>query len=118
MSSPFVFAQRPVGFVVPITDDTVTTVLDAADAPITVTDFEINEIAGGTQNLTVEVYDGTSSRYLSDDAGTTWKAKAVTAYKGYKFTRVVVIDKGSKLRVTSSSGTGGFHVIGNKLPNR
>jgi hypothetical protein len=117
MSSPFVFAQRPVGFVVPITANTVTTVIDATSNAVTITDFEINETGGGTQNLTVELYDGTNSRYLSDDAGTTWKAKAVTAYKGYKFTRVVVVDKGSKLRVTSSDASGNFHVVGNKLLN-
>lgn len=117
MSSPFVFAQRPVGFATTLSANTATVVIDATNAPVTVTDFEINEAGGGTQNLTVELYDGTNSRYLSDDAGTTWKAKAVTAYKGYKFTRVVVVDKGSKLRITSSDASGNFHVVGNKLPN-
>jgi len=116
MSGSFLFNKQPVPVNVAVTGNTVTTIVDATLKAIMVPSFEVNENAGGTQNLTVEIYDGTNSRYLSDDAGTTWKARPVTAYKGYKFTAVYPIPQGSKLRVTSSSATGDFHVIGTKLP--
>ncbi len=99
-----------------LTGNTVTTIVDASsgggDSVLFVPWFEINEVGGGTQNLTVDIYDGTNASYLSDDAGETWATKAVTANKGYKFTQGYLIPVGSKLRITSSDAGGDFHVHG------
>jgi hypothetical protein len=98
-----------------LSGDTATTIVDASTAAgsvLFVPWFEVNEVGGGTQNLTVDIYDGTNAAYLSDDGGTAWVAKAVTANKGYKFSQGYLIPVGSKLRVTSSDSDGDFHVHG------
>ena len=117
MSGSFVFAARPLPLVSAVTSNSAAkVVVDATLKSITVPTFEVNEIGGGTQNLTVEIYDGTTHTYLSDDAGTVWKAHAVTAYKGYKFTLAYPIPKGSKLQITSSAASGDFSIFGTQLP--
>lgn len=115
MSGQFLFSQNPLPIIVRVTANTATVIVDGTNQAVTVANFEVNENAGGTQNLTVEIYDGTNSHYLSDDAGKTWNAQAVTAYKGYKFSGPYAIPVGSKLRVTSSDAAGKFNVIGAKL---
>lgn len=114
MSSPFVFTALPVPINVAITGAATTVIVDGTNKAVMVPSFEINEVSGGTGTLTVEVYDGTSHFYLSDDAGTAWNAQTVTARKGYKFTGVYPIPIGSQLRVVNS--TGNFTVVGTKLP--
>ena len=99
-----------------LTDTSATTIVDAAstggDSVLFIPWFEVNEVGGGTQNLTVDIYDGTKATILSDDAGTVWNAKAVTASTGYKFTQGYLVPVGSKLRVTSSDSGGDFHIYG------
>lgn len=99
-----------------ITGNTATTIIDASgsgfDAYIYVPWFQVNEHAGSTATLTVDIYDGTNTDYLGDDAGTTWNAKAVATYGSYRFTQGLVIPKGSKLRITSGDAAGKFKVIG------
>jgi hypothetical protein len=95
-----------------ITGNTVTSVLSATNNVLFVPWFQVNEINGGTHNLTVDTYDGTNSVYLGDDSGLTWTAKAVTAKASYRFTQGLVIPIGSSLRITSSDAAGYFHVHG------
>lgn len=95
-----------------VTASTATTIVDATDTVLFVPWFQVNEINGGTHNLTVDVYDGANAVYLGDDAGASWNAKAVTAKASYAFTQGLIIPKGSKLRVTSSDASGYFHVQG------
>lgn len=114
MSSPFVFASRPLPINVVITGAATTDIVDATNQAITVAGFEVNETSGGTGNLTVEIYDGTNHVYLGDDAGTAWNAQGTTAHKSYKFSGVYPIPKGSKLRVVNA--TGNFAVVGAQLP--
>lgn len=104
--------SAPVPIVKRITGNTVTTVLDATNNTLFVPWFQVNEVAGGTQNLTVDVYDGTNALYQGDDNGATWVTKAVTAKASYRFSQGIAIAKGSLLRVTSSAVGGDFHVSG------
>lgn len=114
MSSPFVFSSLPVPIRATVTGAATTDVVDATLKAIMVPSFEVNEISGGTGNLTVAIYDGTTSYYLGDDGGTAWNAQAMTARKSYKFTGVYPIPVCSKLRVINSSGN--ISIIGTKLP--
>lgn len=102
----------PLPIVKRITANTATTVLDATNNTLFVPWFQVNEINGGTHNLTVDVYDGTNAVYVGSDGGLTWNAKAVTAKTAYLFTQGLVIAKGSLLRVTSSDASGYFHIHG------
>lgn len=95
-----------------ITANTATTIVDATNGARFVAWFEVNEINGGTHNLTVDVYDGTNAVYLAHDEGSTWKTRPVSPYGSYQFTRGLVIPTGSLLRVTSSDASGYFHVNG------
>lgn len=95
-----------------VTASTVTTILSATSNVLFVPWFQVNEINGGTHNLTVDTYDGTNPVYCGDDSGFTWNAKAVTAKASYRFTQGLVIPIGSSLRITSSDAAGYFHVHG------
>jgi len=111
--SVFQFGSNgPLPIVKRITASTVTTVLDATNNTLFVPWFQVNEHAGSTPNLTVDVYDGTNAVYLGDDSGATWNAKAATMLNSYRFTQGLVIPKGSLLRVTSNDAAGKFHVHG------
>lgn len=80
--------------------------------------FEVNENAGATPNLTVEIYDTINavSYYLGDSIGhAVWKAKAVTAGQSVHFNEGYVIQNGWQIRVTSSDAAGKFDVIGGKV---
>lgn len=103
--------------VVRVTGSTATTVADATNQQVTVPWFEVNEHTGATPNLTVDLYDGTNTTYVGDDAGGTWNAKAMTAKQSVKFTQGIVVPKGSKLRVTSSDAAGKMHVVGVQVLN-
>jgi hypothetical protein len=100
---------------VKVTGNTATTIVDGT-SPDTqawlVPWLQVNENAGGTQTLTVDLYDGTNS-YCLGAASLTWKAKAVTAYLSLGFTDIEV-PSGWKLRVTSSDAAGKFDVLGVK----
>lgn len=95
-----------------ITGNTATVVLSATNNTLFVPWFQVNETSGGTQNLTVDTFDGTDAVYLGDDATGTWNARPVTAYASCRFTQGLVIPIGSSLRVTSSDAAGKFHVHG------
>ena len=95
-----------------VTASTVTTVLSATSNVLFVPWFQVNETNGGTQNLTVDTYDGTTAVYLGDDSGFTWNVKAVAAKASYRFSQGLVIPIGSSLRITSSDASGYFHVHG------
>lgn len=98
---------------VKITGATATTIVDGTDNAWLVPWVQVNENAGGTQLLTVDLYDGTTS-YCQGSADFTWKAKAVTAALSLTFTDIVV-PKGWKLRVTSDHASGQFDVVGVKV---
>ena len=57
--------------------------------------FQCAEISGGTPNLTVEIYDGTTSVYLR-------KTKAMAANEEVLRTQGFTLDPGKFLRVTAS----------------
>jgi len=100
-----------------ITANTATTIVDGTNNAVIVPWFEVNENAGATPNLTVDIYDGTNTFYpgsdgLDGNTATTFRAKAVTANQSVRFSAGYVIQKGSKLRVTSSDAAGKFDVIG------
>ena len=111
--SVFQFASSgPLPIGVAVTGNTATTIVDATNNTLFVPWFQVSEINGGTHNLTVDVYNGTTAVYQGSDGGLAWNAKAVTAKTSYLFTQGLVIPKGSKLRVTSSDAAGYFHVAG------
>lgn len=96
-----------------ITGNTAVVVVDGSDQAWYVPWVQVNENAGGTQNLTVDLYDGTTS-YCLGTAGATWKAKAVTAYLSLTWSEGIVVPAGWQLRVTSSDAAGKFDVVGIK----
>lgn len=63
--------------------------------------FACSEITGGTPNLTVEVYDGTTSYYMST-GGVTYIAKGMTGKQGVLFDQGYWLNAGQYIRVTSS----------------
>jgi len=95
-----------------ITGNTVVNVVDGTDQAFLVPWIAVSENSGATPNLTVELYDGTTSYYLGS-GGSTWVAKAVAAKQSVPFTDVLV-PSGWKLRVTSSDAAGKFDVTGIK----
>lgn len=95
-----------------VVNSTALVIVDATNTALFVPWFQVNEINGGTHNLTVDIYDGTNSVYLGDDSGATWNAKAVGAKASYRFTQGYLIPIGSQLRVKSSDASGYFHVAG------
>lgn len=105
-------SNAPLPIKVRITGNTATTIADATNNTIFVPWFQVNENAGSTASLTVDIYDGTNAVYVGSDGGVTWNVKAVTAYTSYFFTQGLVIPKGSLLRVTSNDAAGKFHVHG------
>ncbi len=58
--------------------------------------FQCTEITGATPNLTIEIYDGTTSFYLRN-------AKAMTAKEEVLKNQGFSLDKGSFLRVTAGT---------------
>lgn len=98
---------------VKVSANTATTIVDGTDNAWLVPWVQVNENAGGTQNLTVDLYDGTTSFCLGA-ANAVWKAKAVTAALSLTFYDIVV-PAGWKLRVTSGDASGKFDVVGVKV---
>ena len=99
-----------------ITANTVTDIVDATLGAVRVPWFAVGENNGGTPNLTVEIYDGTTSFYLTA-ASLLWNARAMTAKQGVLFDAGYVIPLGSKLRVTSSDASGRMDVTGVTILN-
>jgi len=98
---------------VKVTGNTATTIVDGTDNAWLVPWVQVNENAGGTQTLTFDLYDGTTS-YCLGATNATWKAKAVTAALSLTFYDIVV-PKGWLLRVTSGDAAGKFDVVGVKV---
>ena len=93
-----------------LTGSSVTTIVDGTDSAVIVHRLQFNENFGSTPNLTVDMYDGTTTYYLGV-GGAVWRAKAVTAGQSVEFTDIVV-PKGFKIRATSSDAAGKFDVVG------
>lgn len=99
---------------VKVSNSTVTTIVDGTDEAWYVPWLQINENAGATPSLTLELYDGTTSYYLGS-GGFTWKAKALTAAQSVTFSEGIVVPIGWKLRATSSDAAGKFEAVGVKV---
>lgn len=111
-SGAFIFQGGPLDpIATKITSSTVVNIAGNANSKVKVPWFSIQENAGSTPNLTVELYDGTTSIYLGS-GGVTWKAKAVTANQSIEFTNGLILNVGQYLRVTSSDAAGKFDVTG------
>jgi hypothetical protein len=117
MSGVFIY---PGGGVFPIaakiTGSSAVTIVDATDSIVIVPKLQVNENAGGTQTIKVEITDGTTHLYLGS-GGSTWNAKAVTAYQSIEFADIH-IPKGWALKVTSSDASGKFDVLGTRTGSR
>lgn len=98
---------------VKVTGNTATTIVSGTDNAWLVPWFQVNENAGGTHNVTVDLYDGTTSYCLGANS-LVWKVHAVTAYLSIAFYDIVV-PSGWSLRVTSSDAAGKFDVVGTKV---
>jgi hypothetical protein len=86
----------PKPIAVKITGTSATDIAGSDTARSRVAWFQCAEIAGSTPDLTVEVYDGSTSFFLR-------KAVAMTANEIVVFANNIVLDKGQYLRVTASA---------------
>ena len=101
--------QEPIA--VRLTNNSVTTIVDGTIVGgWNVSWVAFGEVGGTTPALTLELYDGTTSHYLSAD-GYCWVGKALTAYQSVAIDDLVVA-KGWKLRATSNHASGNVHVTG------
>jgi hypothetical protein len=80
-----------------LTTTAATVVAGSATLQTAVVWFQCTEMAGGTPNLTIEVYDAatTTSYYLRN-------AKAMTAREGIPFEAGIVLNPNEFLRITAS----------------
>jgi hypothetical protein len=103
-------------FLQKITTNTVTTVTgaDASTGQVNIVAFSVNENAGSTPALTVDLYNGTLTYELMDTSKVVWHAKTVTARQSIEFGSLV-IPLGFKLRITSDDVAGKFDIIGTKV---
>lgn len=86
-----------------ITGNTAVDVLTATKRTV-VTSIEVTENAGSTPNLTVAIYDGTTTYYRRN-------AVAVTANQTVTFTEPVMLRNGWSVRILSSDAAGKFDVL-------
>lgn len=98
------FAANPIKQIITGTGATVITIgtLKTATIPF----FRVSEYAGGTANLTVEIYNSntTTSYYLGSNSFT-WNVKALTAKQSLLFDDGYDLDLGDQLRITCSVGS-------------
>lgn len=99
---------------VKVTGSTATTIVDGTDEAWYVPWLQINENAGGTPSLTLDLYDGTTAYYLGA-GGVVYKAKALTAGQSVTFSEGIVVPAGWLLRATSSDAAGKFEAVGVKV---
>lgn len=90
-----------------LTDATATTVLDTSKRT-TVLSIICTEWGGNTPNLTIDLYDGTTTIYLRN-------ALAMTAKQTFVFNDEFVLAQNQVLRVTSSDASGEVDVLVNYL---
>jgi hypothetical protein len=96
-----------------ITGSTAVVIVDATDRSYFVSWLQVNENAGATPNLTVDLYDGTNSYPLADTVGrAVWDVKAVTAKQSVLFDQGYPVPKNWQLRVKSSDAAGKFNLVG------
>ena len=112
--------QAPIGgleeFALVISNSDITTIVDgdgAGDGAWYVPWFQVNENAGSTPSVTVDLYDGTTA-YLLGTGGAVYKTKALTAGQSVTFSEGYVVPKGWKLRVTSNNAAGQITVAGTR----
>lgn len=103
-----------------LTTTAATVVAGSADYQTGVVWFECNEIAGGTPNLTVEIYNAsTLVSYYLGISGVTYILKALTAKQSVFFEAGIVLEKNEFLRVTASAADQvdvvGLALLGNAL---
>jgi len=83
---------------VKLTDSTATTIF-TAKSRTTVLSVTATENNGGTPNLTIDIYDGTTAYYLR-------KATAMTAGTAYTYSEPFELPVGWSIRATSSDASG------------
>ncbi len=118
MTSVFAFNDgRATNLVVKVDDNSATVIVDGTQGQINVPWFRVSETAGGTQTLTVDLYDTKNAiaYCLGDSTNKTWTALAVTAKQSVLFGEGYVVPTGFQLRVTSGAVGGGFDVTGIKI---
>lgn len=112
MTSVFQFpggASNPLKQIITLTTPTIITLGTGSQAnkgQYNIAWFRINEYAGGTPNLTVEIFDtNTSLSYYLGSGGFTWKTKPLTALQSVLFDDGYAVGQGSVLRITCSVGS-------------
>lgn len=103
-------AQTAIPFAFKLSTTSATVIAGSADHGELVDWFQCTEIAGGTPNLTIELYDGTTSYYLQN-------AVAMTAKQSILKTHGIALHKGWYLRVTASVANQ-VDVVGAKVLSR
>lgn len=97
-----------VGYKLTTTNPTV--IAGNATAAMQVPWFACTEITGATPNLTIELFDGTTSFYLRN-------AKAMTAKESVIFDSGIWLNPGTFLRITGSVANQVDVVVMRSLPN-
>lgn len=97
-------------FTLKIADTSAHDVAGNADYPITVYWFACTEINGSTPNLTIAIYNGSTSTYLRN-------ALAMTAKQTFTWDQPIKLPQGSYLRITSSAANQ-IDVIGQASLNK
>lgn len=98
------YAVNPIKQIITGTSATIITLgsLKTATIPF----IRVSEYAGGTANLTVEIFNSNDSkRYYLGSNSFTWNVKALTAYQSLLFDDGYDLDLGDQLRVTCSVGS-------------
>lgn len=90
-------AGSPTPIAIKLTTTNATTIAGSATSATVVDWFQCTEIAGATPNLSIDLYDGTTTVYLR-------KAKAMTALEEVLRTQGISLNRGQFLRVTASAG--------------
>jgi hypothetical protein len=85
----------PTPIAIKLTTTNPTVIAGDTERAVTVDWFQCTEIAGGTPNLSIELFDGTTSVYLR-------KAKPMAALEEVLRTQGFTLNRGQFLRVTAS----------------
>lgn len=95
------YALNPIKQIISATSATV--IATGSLKTVSIPFFRISEYAGGTPNLTVEIFNTvTSARYYLGASSFTWNTKAVTALQSLLFDDGYDLDLNDQLRVTCS----------------
>jgi hypothetical protein len=88
-------ASAPTPIAIKLTTTNATVVAGDATRAVTVDWFQATEILGNTPNLSIDLFDGTTTVYLRN-------AKAMTAREEVLRTQGVTLNRGQYLRLTAS----------------